>query len=112
MSESGRPIVARWLDWDEQSVEHLELQEGRDGVIAESSLHGAFAARYRIVCDRTWRVREIQVRVIGSNRTLRLEGDGAGHWRDGSGAALPQLDGAIDVDLTVTPSPTPCRYAA
>ena len=32
-----------------------------------------------------------------------LTADGAGHWRDGAGAPRPELDGAIDVDLPMTP---------
>jgi uncharacterized protein len=108
MSEPGKPIVARWQDWAGESLEHLVLREGTDAIVAESAVLGiadgsAFAARYRIVCDRSWRVRSAKFGVIGDDRRIELEGDGAGNWHDGSGAALPQLEGAIDIDVTVTP---------
>jgi uncharacterized protein len=32
-----------------------------------------------------------------------LRGDGRGHWTDGEGARLAHLDGAIDVDMSITP---------
>jgi hypothetical protein len=43
------------------------------------------------------------VRVIGVDTAIDLMSDGAGRWRDAGGLALPELDGAIDVDLSVTP---------
>ena len=41
--------------------------------------------------------------MVGHERRIELASDGAGSWSDGSGARLTQLDGAIDIDLTVTP---------
>jgi uncharacterized protein len=101
-------IVARWQDWARQSLEHLVLREGADATVAESALlteerGEVFAARYRIVCDRSWQVRELEVRLIGDPRTIELASDGAGSWSDRSGAPLPELEGAIDVDISVTP---------
>jgi len=103
-----RPIVARWRDWAGQSLEHLVLREGADAIFAESAILGSadedpFAAWYRIVCDRAWRVRSATVGLIGDARRIEVEGDGAGYWRDGVGTPLPQLEGAIDIDISVTP---------
>jgi len=103
-----KPIVARWQNWAGQSLEHLVLREGPDAIVAESAIlgmadEGAFAARYEIVCDRSWRVREVQIELIGEERRIELASDGVGHWSDGSGVRLTQLEGAVDIDLTVTP---------
>jgi hypothetical protein len=108
MSEPEKSIVARWQDWSGKSIEHLVLREGPDAIVAESALlasadEGAFAARYRIVCDRSWRVKSAEIGLIGDERRIELASDGAGNWSDGSGAPLPELQGAIDIDLTVTP---------
>ena len=114
MQRVAKPIVARWSDWSGGSSEHLVLRQDRQSVVAESVFVSAedhpYALRYRIACDAAWRVRDAEIRVVGDERLLRLTTDGAGHWFDEVGNALPHLDGAIDVDLLDQPrSPTPCR---
>jgi len=37
------------------------------------------------------------------SRSLGLEADGEGHWRDVAGQARPDLDGCIDIDVWPTP---------
>ena len=103
-----KSIVARWRDWAGDSIEHLVLREGSDTITAQSVVlgtadEGAFAARYEIVCDRSWRVRKAQIALIGDEGRIELVSDGAGHWSDGSGARLTQLEGAVDIDISVTP---------
>ena len=103
-----KPIVARWQDWAGKSLEHLVLREGPEGIVAEAALlaeegGAVFAARYRIVCDPIWQVRCATIGLIGDDRAIALRSDGAGRWRDSAGQSLPQLDGAIDIDISVTP---------
>jgi hypothetical protein len=40
---------------------------------------------------------------VGEQRKLELISDGRGKWTDASGNPLPALDGAIDMDLSVSP---------
>jgi hypothetical protein len=101
-------IVARWKDWAGTGLEHLVLREGADEIVAEAAILGSaddelFAARYRIVCDGAWRVRKVAIALIGSDRPIELASDGVGNWVDGSATAMPQLDGAIDIDISITP---------
>jgi hypothetical protein len=103
-----RRIVARWQNWAGDSLEHLVLRVGPDGATADSAILGtaegdAFAARYHVACDRQWRVRTAAVHVTGVESNMELASDGAGHWRDGAGNRLPELDGAIDIDIAATP---------
>jgi uncharacterized protein len=104
-----RTLVARWQDWAGAGLQHLVLHEGPEDIVAEAVVIGAeedgrrFAARFRIVCDGGWNTRQVEAGLIGAERPLLLVGDGAGHWRDGVGAPRPDLDGAIDVDLAITP---------
>jgi len=103
-----RTITARWRDWSGESLQHLVLTQGADAIIAEAVVVGEeegdrFGARFRITCDAAWRTRRVEVDMAGADHRLDLHGDGAGHWRDGAGAKLPALDGAIDVDLPLTP---------
>ena len=104
----SKPIVARWQDWDARGIEHLVLREGSREIVAESMVVGAangkpFALRYRIRCDKLWRVRVAEITMVGENRKVEISGDGKGNWSHASGKALPKLKGAIDIDLSATP---------
>jgi hypothetical protein len=104
----SRIVIARWQDWPGEGLEHLVLREAPEGVHVEAMVLGvadgqAFAARYRFLCDGEWRTRRLQVTVAGRDGGVELSSDTAGHWTDRSGAPLPGLAGAIDVDLTATP---------
>ena len=105
MTVEGFKIV-RWREWDGPGIEHLELRQRAGEVLADSvvicSGQTPFAARYRIECDANWRARRVSVDMIGSGRMLALAADGEGHWLR-NGLAVPELDGVLDPDLTVTP---------
>lgn len=61
--------------------------------------------RYAIDCDAEWRTRSALIEGQAGGRPIRfaLAADGAGHWtRDG--APVPELAGALDVDLGFTPA--------
>jgi uncharacterized protein len=101
-------VVARWRDWAGSGLEHLVLHEAPDGVTAESVVVGSaegesFAVRYRLSCDAGWRLVHVDLELIGSGRTLTLNSDGSGTWRDGHGRELPDIAGAIDIDISVSP---------
>ncbi|HET6221297.1 MAG TPA: putative glycolipid-binding domain-containing protein [Dongiaceae bacterium] len=104
----SRTIVARWQDWPGTGIQHLVLKESADDIVVDCAVIGSeegvqFAARFRILCDGAWRVRKVEAGVIGDERRIDLASDGAGHWRDGAGVVLPHLEGAVDVDLPITP---------
>jgi len=68
--------------------------EGHTAAVEEGE---AWAVGYVIELDDDWRTRSALVTGLGS-RTLRLEADGAGHWRI-DGEPAPHLYGILDVDL-------------
>ena len=107
MHRIAKPIVARWSDWSGNGSEHLVLRQDIDRVVADSVFVSAgdhaYAVHYQITCDAAWRVRRAEIRAVGDERPLRLTADGAGHWFDEVGNALPHLDGAIDIDLSISP---------
>lgn len=97
----------RWQSLDGVGLEHLSLDYRdetivADGVVVGDCGDGPFGCNYRICCDKAWRVRSVEVHAAGGN-SLVLTSDGDGHWRDGDGAAQPQLAGCIDVDIAATP---------
>jgi uncharacterized protein len=103
----NKKTVARWQNWSGESIEHLALTEATEGVWAEAVIIGkendnAFAAQYTIACDTEWRVRKVNLSLIGNDREVKLASDGLGNWSDQSGA-LPKLKGAIDIDISATP---------
>jgi hypothetical protein len=95
--------VLRWREWDGLGIQHIVLQAADGGIVADGVVVGSdpFAASFRIVIDRTWTARRVEIAIAGGGALL-LESDGAGRWmRDGRPA--PELDGAMEPDISVTP---------
>ena len=96
----------RWASLEGDGVEHLTFDRSSGGSSSKArwSASGTAVrtAAYRVECDAHWHVTHAVLKVMGGG-TLELRGDGAGHWRDGSGRALPELDGCIDIDIAATP---------
>jgi hypothetical protein len=99
-----------WAPWEGPGLEHLRLVTSDGGVVANGLVIGLEGGRpfrigYEIRCDGRWRVREVQAAAPDSDRpVLELLTDGEGHWKGPSGEPLPELEGCIDVDISVTPS--------
>lgn len=102
--------LMRWrrLDvpgWEQARVERRaagwrltgELDAEEDGVVAR--------LRYTIDCDPEWRTLSAVIvgEVNGDPVRFALAADGAGHWRQ-DGVPVPELSGALDVDLGFTPA--------
>lgn len=100
--------IVRWRDWEGEGLEHCACRFEAEGLtlegvvaVAQEGLHGV---HYRVRTDAAFCTREVLVGFIGGP-TLHVEADGEGHWRDlRDGAALPALDGCLDVDIRVTPA--------
>ncbi len=74
-----------------------QLDVGDAGVAAQ--------LQYTIECDSEWRTRRAIIEGVAGGGPVRvaLEADAAGHWtRDGT--PVPELAGALDVDLGFTPA--------
>lgn len=101
------PSVLFWRRIDIQGLERLELQIGPDAITAVSTVLCLEADGFRL--DHAWRLtpdwRALSVRVERRSRlgtaALVLERDGEG-WRL-DGRRRPDLDGAAEPDLSVTP---------
>lgn len=98
-----------WSGWDQPWLEHVSLRFATGGLVADSLVLGllneqAIRARYLVRCDADWRVREVEIALIGGDeRSLHLLSDGRGTWTDGDGDPLSQLSGCLDVDIMATP---------
>ncbi|MGB3330238.1 MAG: putative glycolipid-binding domain-containing protein, partial [Thermomicrobiales bacterium] len=104
-----------WQPWEAAGSEHLRLWPSAHGgdmqvdsqlVIAGEDGEHLLRGSYRIVLDAAWRVRSLRVACEQEDGTaigIALQSDRAGHWRDGSGTDLPDLDGCLDIDIAATP---------
>jgi hypothetical protein len=96
--------IYRWRDASGKGLEHLELVETEQGKAIRSALvtgdHHAFV--YAAELEPDWRTRSLSVAALGGAPALSLGSDGAGHWTIGADAA-PELDGALDIDLSASP---------
>lgn len=97
-----------WSRSDAPGMEHLALitrngEAEADGIVLGVEDGAAFRLRYTVRCDPRWRVRRVEISFVDERRGLSLTADGEGRWFDESGAAVPALDGCVDVDITATP---------
>lgn len=110
LSSSGhaaRHIV--WQRWEEPGIEHLYLREENDRVIADGMIVGVIdeqlmRLRYEVQCGPAYQFQVVHVQMLQPfQRTLTLTRSNDGIWRDGEHNVLPDLAGAFDIDLTVSP---------
>ena len=100
--------VQRITGWMPGSVEHSVIrvvEEGieMEGVVLGGSLEEPFAIRYAVMAYPDGRCRGVTARVIGEPILIELLADGTGGWTDDDGVLIRGLDGALDVDLGITP---------
>jgi uncharacterized protein len=103
-----RSIVARWQDWCGLGVEHTVVTCARESICADGVIVGSadgqpFAVRYRIRCDASWTLEHACIEIVGEQQRLELVSGSLGKWTDASGNPLPELDGVLDIDLSVSP---------
>ena len=98
-----------WSAWDGPGLEHLRLWMHDESIVADGMVISVtegrpFRITYKVRCDVGWRVRAVRVWVSGAEQPqVDLLSDGEGNWTTPDGRAVSQLDGCVDVDLSVTP---------
>ena len=99
--------VLYWRRTDAEGLERLELAIGSEGITAASTVicleAGGFRLDHRWRLDAGWRAQSVTVERWSpqGHGVLRLERAGTG-WRV-DGAPRPDLEGAEEPDLSVTP---------
>lgn len=99
-----------WSPWTGPGLEHLSLTQNDDQIIADGLILGVseeqkpFRVHYVIHCDQQWRVRSVQVSLLGRfPQTATLSTDGKGAWTTETGDELTSLRRCLDVDISATP---------
>jgi uncharacterized protein len=94
-----------WTGIDEWRAEAARVELVADGVDATGTQIGAgYRLDYELHARDAWRTQSLAVTVAteGNERAIRLVHDGQARWTvDGDDA--PQLDGALDCDLGLSP---------
>lgn len=111
MSEAAAvPVSILWRRINGTGLERCELGGDDSGYrLSGTTLFtldgGPVEIRYSITLDAQWRTRiaGVHVRAPTENRSVALRSDGAGNW-EAEGRAVPELSGALDLDLSWTPA--------
>ena len=109
MPHETATTILRWRDASGLGLEHAVFEDRGDGggvsfdSVVVAPPEDGYALAYSVRCDRSWRVREASVLLVGAPEPLELRGDGLGHWWDADGGVLDALAGCIDVDIVATP---------
>lgn len=97
--------TARWCAWDNSGLDEAKVTMADSGWTAKGEISaepGERAwCRYEVKADARMRTRSVAVS-LADGRSLRLDADGEGHWTK-DGQPVPELEGALDVDLSGTP---------
>lgn len=105
-----RHSYMRWRRLDVPGREDARVEQSPTGwcLTGQLDVQGSgvpASLRYRIDCDHDWRTLFVVIEGEAGGQRVRcdLATDAAGHWsRDGR--SLPELSGALDVDLGFTPA--------
>ena len=98
-----------WQALETGALDRCRLETGPDGLrlsgIVLTPAHGTpLDVRYRVEAGPDGLTRRVELELDGGATRRVLLADGAGTWRWDGGPELPEVAGALDVDLTATPA--------
>jgi hypothetical protein len=101
-----------WQGAETGALDRCRLAAGPDGLRLSGTVLTAefgtpLAVRYVVEAGPDGLTRRVELALDGGDGAVRrvLVADGAGRWRwEGGGSDLVEVDGALDVDLTLTPA--------
>ena len=100
-------LIWQALEWP--GLEHAIVSAdatgfGAGGQLVAGPPVGPASVSYQLSCDAGWRVTGLTISAASAagSRTLTLSADQDGHWL-ADGESRPDLDGCIDVDISLTP---------
>ena len=99
-----------WTPLDGPGLEHLRLRADDGGYIAAGIVMAVdagtpFRLLYKIKTDDSWRIRKVvlETHTPQGEAFKTLRSDGEGHWKAERDVELPEFNGCLDVDISVTP---------
>jgi uncharacterized protein len=106
MAGRRRARTIRWVEWSGEGLQEVVLTPSGGGLAIEGrvleSSEGLAGVRFGLAVGSDGIVRRVDVERPGWRDPIRLAHDGRGTWTlDGRHA--PELDGAMEPDISVTP---------
>jgi uncharacterized protein len=105
-----RKSSLRWRRLDVRGEEEARIERSATGwhLMGELQVEEAdvrAVLRYSIECDAAWCTRSALIEGTAGGKAIRFElsTDGVGNWKN-NGASVPELAGALDIDLGFTPA--------
>ncbi len=113
-----------WMQWNSLGMEQLHIENepqssssdsnsagssSAGSIVANSVVMGIkdgrpFRIRYQIETTPDWQVQTLRLeRLDAVGTTLWLRSDGAGQWWGQDNSPCPELNGSVDLDLSITP---------
>jgi hypothetical protein len=98
-----------WQGLQSGALDRCRLEAGLDGprlsgTVLTAEFGTPLDVRYRVEADPDGLTRRVELELDGGSVRRVLLADAAGRWRWQDGPELPEVAGALDVDLTVTPA--------
>lgn len=101
-SADGHQAV--WTSWDGEDAEHVDVRWDNEAWTVSGKVSGS-DIEYVLRLSPMWHVRQFLLFRDLAQPDLWLGTDGSGRWGEVNGAHRPDLDGAFDVHLSVSPLP-------
>jgi hypothetical protein len=98
-----------WKGLDDQTFEHCAVSRMPGTMMVQSKIEGAVnnehtIVEYRLEMDNAWTISAVEVRMSQpAVKSIRLTHNKFGEWVDETLHTWPQLDGCMEVDISLTP---------
>ncbi|MGH2544504.1 MAG: putative glycolipid-binding domain-containing protein [Ardenticatenaceae bacterium] len=98
-----------WQSWEALTIEHLQLREEPDRVVADGLIVGLIEGhvlrlQYTLQCDTAYKFQMCHLHMTQPwRRTLDLSLDHDGVWSVVPGSAATSLTGSSEIDLSASP---------
>jgi hypothetical protein len=99
-----------WKGLDDPTVEHCTIIRSTGNIVVKSKIEGLVnnvhtIAEYELQLTTSWIVYSVDLNINNDNtkQSVKLMHNKAGEWTDASMRVVHELDGCIDIDISLTP---------
>jgi len=99
-----------WKGLDDPTFEHCTISRMPGQLFVQSKIEGPVnnvhtIVEYEVELDNAWTVASVQLKMIAPEpaRSIKLTHNRYGEWVDDTLHTRPELDGCMDIDISLTP---------